>query len=427
LGQNQTSLTKRIHRPLAQAVVDTLHEIFVERRKADRAIQSVLKSNKKWGSKDRAFIALNSYEIVRWWRLLHHYNQSDYNKDIKKENLWKLLGISLIREGYILPDWAEFKELAHLNLDVLRDNLPSERSIVQSIPDWMDKQAVAAIGDQWSKEIAAMNKAASVFLRVNVLKTNHTELQAALRKEEIETELVPNVESALKITRRKNLFATAAFKQGWFEVQDAGSQQIAPFLEVAPGMRVVDACAGAGGKTLHLATLMQNKGSLIAMDIYEWKLKELKLRARRNGIHNVEGRVIENAKVIKRMTAKADRLLLDVPCSGLGVLRRNPDSKWKMRPEFIKEVMGTQADILERYSKMLKPGGKLVYATCSILPQENELQVKKFLKNNPLFILEEEKRISPAKSGFDGFYMARMVLNDIPAPRKNSKAEKNEA
>jgi len=253
-----------------------------------------------------------------------------------------------------------------------------------------------------------MNTPASVFLRLNSLTTNHNELQAALLEESIVTELVEGVPSAQRVTIRKNLFSTPAFKKGWFEVQDAGSQQIAPFLKVEPGMRVIDACAGAGGKTLHLATLMQNKGSVIAMDIHGWKLKELKLRARRNNIHNIEGRVIENSKVIKRLDEKADRLLLDVPCSGLGVLRRNPDSKWKMRPEFLKEVKEIQADILKRYARMLKPGGKMVYATCSILPEENEEQVNAFLKENKQYSLEEEKHISPAESGFDGFYMARL-------------------
>jgi 16S rRNA (cytosine967-C5)-methyltransferase len=402
-------LHKRIHRPLAQAVVETLYQIFSENRKADRAIQATLKSNRKWGSKDRAFIALNSYEVVRWWRLLHHYNGSNY--EIHKDNatLWRLLGISLIREGYALPHWKEFASInTKVDLNYLKESLPTERAILQSIPDWMDKQAYGAIGEKWSTELAAMNKQASVFLRVNDLNTTHSELKLALLKEKIETEKVEGVPSALRVTLRKNLFATTALKKGFFEVQDAGSQQIAPFLEVAPGIRVIDACAGAGGKTLHLATLMKNKGSVIAMDIHEWKLKELKLRARRNGIHNIEGRVIENSKTIKRLAEKADRLLLDVPCSGLGVLRRNPDSKWKMRPEFLAEVKKIQADIIQRYSKMVKPGGKMVYATCSILPEENELQVQKFLKEHNDFVLENEKHISPAESGFDGFYMARL-------------------
>ena len=400
---------KKIHRPLAQAVVDTIFQIFSENRKADRAIQSVLKSNKKWGSKDRAFIALNSYEMVRWWRLLHHYNGSNYDIHKDKATLWRLLGISLTREGYTLPDWQEFATLdKKIDLHYLKEELPTERAVLQSIPDWMDKQAFGAIGEKWSTELAAMNNPASVFLRVNELNTTHSELKLSLLKEKIETEKVEGVPSALRVTLRKNLFATPAFKQGFFEVQDAGSQQIAPFLEVTPGMRVIDACAGAGGKTLHLATLMKNKGSVIAMDIHEWKLKELKLRARRNGIHNIEGRVIESSKTIKRLAEKADRLLLDVPCSGLGVLRRNPDSKWKMKPEFLAEVKKIQADIINRYSKMVKPGGKMVYATCSILPEENELQVQKFLAEHSDFVLEKEQHISPAESGFDGFYMARL-------------------
>ncbi len=402
-------LHTRIHRPLCQAIIDTLTQIFVEGRKADRAIQTVLKSNKKYGSKDRAFIALNSYEIVRWWRLFHHYNDTDYQKNHDPKTLWNLLGINLIQQGFTLPDWSEFAVVKSLSKSKLQAKSPTIRAVKESIPDWMDKQAFDAVGDQWDKEIAAMNVPASVFLRVNALATNHKDLQTSLHKEQIQTEVVDGVPSALRVTLRKNLFATQAFKKGWFEVQDAGSQQIAPFLQVEPGMRVIDACAGAGGKALHLATLMNNKGSLIAMDIHEWKLKELKLRARRNGIHNIEGRAIESSKTIKRLAEKADRLLLDVPCSGLGVLRRNPDSKWKMKPEFLQEVVGIQKDILYKYSKMVKPGGKMVYATCSILPVENEEQVENFLKENPSFTLEEQKHISPAESGFDGFYMARII------------------
>ncbi|MCZ8215023.1 MAG: class I SAM-dependent methyltransferase, partial [Cyclobacteriaceae bacterium] len=187
-----------------------------------------------------------------------------------------------------------------------------------------------------------------------------------------------------------------------------GSQAIAPFLQVEPGMRVIDACAGAGGKTLHLAALMQNKGRIISMDTEEWKLTELKLRARRAGVGNVETRVIESTKTIKRMEKMGDRVLLDVPCSGLGVLRRNPDAKWKLSPEFIEKVIDLQKNILHDYSMMVKPGGKLVYSTCSLMPTENEKQVATFLANNPDFTLEEEKHIWPSE-GFDGFYMARVV------------------
>jgi 16S rRNA (cytosine967-C5)-methyltransferase len=170
----------------------------------------------------------------------------------------------------------------------------------------------------------------------------------------------------------------------------------------------VDACAGAGGKTLHLASLMENKGQIIAMDIYEHKLAELKKRAKRDGAHNIEARTIEGSKTIKKLKGKADRVLIDAPCSGLGVLKRNPDSKWKLNPEFIERIKKTQAEILDQYASMVKEGGKMVYATCSILPSENELQVKAFLKNHPEFTFVKDQKISPAKSGFDGFYMALM-------------------
>ncbi|MBT8209716.1 MAG: RsmB/NOP family class I SAM-dependent RNA methyltransferase, partial [Eudoraea sp.] len=215
---------------------------------------------------------------------------------------------------------------------------------------------------------------------------------------------------ALQLVRRKDVFKTPLFKKGWFEVQDAASQLVAPFTEARPGMCVIDACAGAGGKSLHLAALMQNKGQLIALDIYDYKLKELKRRARRNGVHNLEIRVIDSSRVIKKLHNRGDRVLIDAPCTGLGVLRRNPDAKWKLNPEFLDRVINTQAQLLREYAKMVKAGGKLIYATCSILPVENEGQVRQFLSSaaGQDFELEAEKHCSPAADGFDGFYMARL-------------------
>ena len=210
---------------------------------------------------------------------------------------------------------------------------------------------------------------------------------------------------AVQLEEKKNVFLTSAFKDGFFEVQDASSQKIGRFLEVAEGQRVVDACAGAGGKTLHLSALMKNKGQIIALDIFEWKLAELKRRAKRAGAHNIETRLISDNKVIKRLHEKADRLLIDAPCSGLGVLKRNPDSKWKIDTEFIDRIKVEQQKILQDYSKMLKKGGKMIYATCSILPSENNLQVEKFLSNNPDFRLIKDEKIMPSQ-GYDGFYMA---------------------
>ncbi len=151
-----------------------------------------------------------------------------------------------------------------------------------------------------------------------------------------------------------NVFKTEVFKLGFFEVQDASSQLVAEYLDVKPGMRVIDTCAGAGGKSLHLAAIMENKGQIIATDIYESKLRKLKIRTRRAGVFNITTKEIDSPKVMKKMKGTADRVLIDAPCSGIGVLRRNPDSKWKLEPEFVENIIKTQAEILENYSQLVK-------------------------------------------------------------------------
>lgn len=388
----------RFHRVLVEAVVTALTEIFEEGRQADKVIERALKSDKRWGARDRAFVAENTYEIVRWWRLLDfvtYQNSSTY----AKFGAWQIL------KGYELPDWYEFKNLNPKQVLKLHDEGQKIRKIRESIPDWLDEIGEKEIGADWNAEIQALNQTAPVVLRTNTLKTNRDEVRNILRKDDIETNIIAELPDALVLKQKKNVFLTEAFKNGFFEVQDAASQLVAPFLEVEAGMRVIDACAGAGGKSLHLAALMKNRGQLLVMDTEAWKLDELKRRARRNGISNIEPRAIE-AKTIKRLKQSADRLLLDVPCTGLGVLRRNPDSKWKMKPDFLNQIRETQFEILQNYSQMVKVGGKMVYATCSILPSESENQVQRFLTENPSWKLLSERRTSPAKDGYDGFYMS---------------------
>ena len=264
----------------------------------------------------------------------------------------------------------------------------------------------------WNDELHALNSLAPVVLRVNTLKTSLERLQQFLRQEKIETYPLRNYPNALQLVERGNIFKTQAFADGLFEVQDASSQKVAPFMQIDDKVkRVIDICAGAGGKTLHIANLLQNKGQVIAMDIYEQKLQELKRRARRNGAFNIEAKLID-PKQLKRLQGTADRVLIDAPCSGLGVLRRNPDAKWKLRPEFLDEIRATQQEILQQYSKLLKKGGKLIYATCSILPSENHQQIEKFLASEAGkdFRLEAEEVIFAHQSGYDGFYMARLSL-----------------
>jgi 16S rRNA (cytosine967-C5)-methyltransferase len=185
---------------------------------------------------------------------------------------------------------------------------------------------------------------------------------------------------------------------------------IAPFLEAEPGQTIIDACAGAGGKTLHLAALLQNRGKIISMDVEERKLVELQKRAVRNGVKNLTTRLIESDATIASLRNTADRLLLDVPCSGLGTLRRNPDAKWKLYPEFVETIRNTQWHILSTYCDMVKPGGKMVYATCSLLPSESEEQVQRFIqKYGDQWEFVKEHRTSIAEDNFDGFYMALLA------------------
>ncbi len=404
LKDDQNNSAKRLHRTLVFAVIDALHLIFNEEEYADKVVQKTLKRDKRWGVRDRKFIAETLYEMVRHKRL---YNEIAGTKNhYSLDNLWKNFTVWAILKGYKLPDWDQFKGVPARRIKGKFDELQNNRKFRESVPDWLDELGEKELGDEWEKELRELNQKAKVILRVNTLKTNKKLLQKILLSEDIQTEFLKNQPDALLLTERKNVFVTDAFKRGLFEVQDASSQLVAPFLDVKPGMRVVDTCAGAGGKTLHLASLMENKGQIIALDIYESKLKELKRRARRDGVHNVDIRPIESSKTIKKLKNSADRVLIDAPCSGLGVLKRNPDSKWKLQPEFIEKIKKTQAEILDNYSKIVKNGGKMVYATCSILPSENEEQIGKFLKNHPEFKLVNEQKVSPAKTGFDGFYMA---------------------
>ncbi|MDO6760083.1 RsmB/NOP family class I SAM-dependent RNA methyltransferase [Tamlana sp. 2_MG-2023] len=397
----------RIHRNLSFAVIDGLTLIFNEGKYADKVIQQLLKRDKRWGSRDRGFVAETTYDIVRWKRL--YAEIAEVKAPFDRDNLWRMFAVWATLKGITLPDWKYFENTPTRKIKGRFDELSQIRKFKESIPDWMDEIGEKELGAEfWSKEMAALNEQADVILRVNTLKTTKEKLQTELFDLDIETEFIKGYPSALKLRERANVFSTEAFKNGHFEVQDASSQLVAEFANVQPGMRVVDTCAGAGGKTLHLAALMENKGQIIAMDIYANKLNELKRRAKRNGAHNIEPRAIDSTKVIKKLYDKADRVVIDAPCSGLGVLRRNPDAKWKLQPDFLDKIRKTQQEIIQQYSRMVKAGGQMVYATCSVLPSENQLQVAKFLKSEAgaNFSLVKDKKVSAHKSGFDGFYMA---------------------
>ncbi|MBK8721355.1 MAG: class I SAM-dependent methyltransferase [Saprospiraceae bacterium] len=407
----------RIHRVLVVGVVEALTTIFIDGKYADKAIEKLFQKNKKWGSRDRAFIAEQVYEIVRWWRLLHYGLTENTNLPASTNEAywWKIVAINLIKQGFFEKnDWKEWSNIPDKSLIINRlsdKTLPL--SVRVSIPDWLEEEGIQQFGKEWENEIVAMNNPAPLILRCNSLKTNPTQLSKELSKINIAHKVVgKTTPDAIILDQRTNVFSTELFKNGLFEVQDLASQLVAQQLQLQTGLRVIDACAGAGGKTLHISSIMQNKGQIIALDKEEYKLNELKKRAIRAGATNIVVKPIENSKTIKRLYDSADRLLLDVPCSGLGVLRRNPDAKWKLKPEFIENIKVVQQEIIQNYSKMLKNGGIMVYATCSIMPTENNLQVQKFLSNNPDFKLLSEIKTSPQVDNMDGFYMATLKKND---------------
>lgn len=394
----------KLYKNLVNSVALTLQEIFTKNRYADKALEKIFKQNPQWGSRDRRFVAEGVYEVVRNFRLYAELAESP-------NNFWFITAVWLVVKNTEMPDWQEFKhvdkEYILAKKESLKDNLP----VYESYPDWLWELGKKELGEQlWQKQALAMNHQAPVFLRANTLKTSRQKLAEALQKDNIQTESLDKVSDALRLLKRENIFQNKLFKEGWFEVQDAGSQMISDYLAPKASDLVIDACAGAGGKSLHLAALMKNKGKIISMDVEDWKLEELKKRAKRAGVSNIETKAILPEKTIASLHNKADKLLLDVPCSGLGVLKRNPDAKWKLNPETIERTKLLQEKIIAEYSSMLKPDGWMVYSTCSILPSENENQVKKFLSAHPGFELIKEQSLHPDE-GFDGFYMALIKRN----------------
>jgi 16S rRNA (cytosine967-C5)-methyltransferase len=389
-------------------LIEILTRVFAYQEYSDKAIQAVFQSKKKWGAHDRAFVAENAYEIIRWNKRLR-YALGVTTEDYFKKEAIEIIPALVTAHTYLKYDYIP--DLLNIKFDKqkVKDRWynPPSPDIEKSVSAWLWQKGYEQLGDRWGIELDSMNTLAPVYLRANSHLVSREELLKALHQEGIEARMVEGLPHAIQLEKRLNVFRIGAFHKGYFEVQDGGSQLIAPFLEVEPGMRVIDACAGAGGKTLHIGSLMENKGHIIAMDVSPAKLNELKHRARRLKLFNIETRLIDN-KQIKRLAASADRLLLDVPCTGTGVIKRNPDAKWRINQNLLEDVLEKQKDILETYVRMLRKGGKLVYATCTLFPEENERQIEAFLSENNSFELEEMKYIYPSETNFDGFFMARL-------------------
>ena len=394
-GRSGGCMEKKLHRILAEAAVGVLRAIFEEGVVADRAVARAMGAHPKWGKRDRAMVAETVYEVVRWRRRLEVLAGSG--------DWWALAGYWWEQQGYARPEWATWPEAgAAAEREAALAGMP--RAVRESLGDAFDALGEAELGGRWEVELAALNQAAPIFLRVNPRRGNVASVKAELEALGVVVELVEGCAQGLRVAEGKAV-SNQLRESGRFEIQDAGSQQVAPFVQVAPGMRVVDLCAGAGGKTLHLAALMEGKGDLLAMDQHEGKLETLRGRAARATV-KVRTAVVSEAS-LAAMAGQADRVLVDAPCSGSGTLRRQADLKYRITAASLAGVQAVQREVLERGAALVKPGGKLVYATCSVLPSENQAQAAWFSAGHAEFTLEEERSLAPSETGWDGFYMAR--------------------
>jgi 16S rRNA (cytosine967-C5)-methyltransferase len=402
----------KLHRPLVLAVAETLHNIFENGVYADQAVEKLLKGSKRWGSRDRKFLAGSVYGIVRGKRLYESIlEEMGFQAPF---DYFLLAGVYYCLEGHLIPSWPEWVALEKERIFRAREDFSLRPEILYSIPDWLHHKGMKEYGlEQWEKELKALNEEAAVVIRLNALKGKKEQLISTMFEDGIalkalQTSFVQKhgeQDFAMELAERNNLMNHSTYLSGLFEIQDAGSQLIAPFLNVSPGETVIDACAGGGGKTLHLAALMENKGKIIAMDVHGYKLRNLEKRLQRAGVKIVETKEISEAQ-IGLLKTRADALLLDVPCSGSGVLRRKADTKWKLKEEELAGLVMLQRKLLLEYATMLKPGGRMVYATCSIFSEENEEQVQWFIQEQgEQFQLIRQKRVHPAE-GYDGFFMA---------------------
>ncbi len=400
----------KLYPNLISAAIEGLTEIFNQNKKADKVVAKLLKSNNKWGSRDRKFIANNIYSVVRWYRLYHEV----LGKEPETTEEWKsLLGIQWILKGEDISAYTDFDIPTVEEIQNKAALLSKNIAIKESIPEWLHELGTNELGDKWSTCLTNLNEPQHVYLRVNTLKNSGKAALNSLKKEGISASM--ENQFCIKLEKRAKLEHLKSFRNGLYELQDKGSQLISAFLNPTPGTTVIDACAGAGGKTLHLASIMKNKGEITALDIRENALKELEKRCLRAGVIIVNTKLAEE-ETITKLKESADYLLLDAPCSGLGVLKRNPDAKWKLTPEFIQTIKTTQQEIITSYSSMVKKGGSMVYATCSILPSENEDQVQTFLESTAGkdFSLVKQESVFPGKEDFDGFYMALLKKNQNP-------------
>ncbi len=439
------------------AAIDILTAIEPGERPADDIAAEYFRRRRYIGAKDRAQISGHVYAVLRHRAALDWWIARVSKGEVGGQARSRMIAALLLLNGRTPDDLA-----ASFDGDRFRPAplAPAEerlarglagrtlthpampRAVANDMPDWLLPHLEAVYGRRLEDEMAAFNAPAPIDLRTNSLKTDRDGARRALAAEHVAAEPTPWSPLGLRLKHRAPLSGLAAFKDGLVEVQDEGSQLAALLADARPHMRVVDFCAGAGGKTLALAAQMHNRGKLVACDVADWRLERAGQRLRRAGISNVERRVLASERDlwVKRHAANGkgggfDRVLVDAPCLGIGSWRRNPDGKWRATPNDLAELVVRQRDILLSAARLVRPGGRLTYVTCSLLREENEAQAEGFLAAHPDFTLypaarawaetiggrspggDDYLRLTPARHGTDGFFVAqfeRAAAKKIP-------------
>jgi 16S rRNA (cytosine967-C5)-methyltransferase len=423
------------------AAIDILEALAAGSRPADAVAADYFRRRRYIGSKDRAQVSRHVYSVLRHRATLDWWVERAGKNNIAASPRTRVMAALLVAAGEPAGEIVGSFDGGHFRpaaLSPVEDRLvhalagrslrhpAMPRAVANDLPDWLEPYLAALYGDRLEEEMAGLNATAPVDLRVNLIKTDRNAARRALAAEHVHTEPTLWSPLGLRLTERVPLSGLAAFKDGLIEVQDEGSQLAALLLGAKPGMRVVDFCAGTGGKTLALAASMNNRGKIVACDTAEWRLERSGQRLRRAGISNVERRTLASERDlwVKRHAKSFDRVLVDAPCLGIGSWRRNPDAKWRATPNDLAELQIRQHDILASAARLVKPGGRLAYVTCSLLREENEAQAERFLEETPDFTLYpaarawdeaiatpcptigDYLRLTPAQHGTDGFFVA---------------------
>ncbi|MDO9596271.1 MAG: RsmB/NOP family class I SAM-dependent RNA methyltransferase [Azoarcus sp.] len=420
--QKPVKAAEAISRGLIIQTTQVLGTVLSFEHPADAVLSRHFRENRDLGHRDRGFIAETVYGIVRrlrWLRRLAGANATPRQLLLA----WLARGEGWpMRQFEGLASATERTWIETIKSATLEEGTLAERA---DLPDWLADRLLGSYDEAALLQLAhGLNRSAPLDLRVNLLKTDRDTLLARLREEGFGAERSTLSPQGVRLDGKPALQKHPLFLDGSFEVQDQGSQLLGLLVQPKRGELVIDFCAGAGGKTLQLGAMMRSTGRLYAFDVSEKRLAKLKPRMARAGLSNVHPVLIahENDAKVKRLAGKADRVLVDAPCSGLGTLRRNPDLKWRQTPESVDEMVAKQGAILSAAARLVKPGGRLVYATCSLLAEENDGVVDAFLATHPGFkavsakeVLErqgvtlaigERLRLSPNEHDTDGFFAA---------------------